>query len=146
VNAAADQIRSRATLVLGLLLPHSFFESWGWLAGPCFRLADAITAPSGFLAEVIQGRFQAHVDIVPNLLDSMVVRWGGGGDIQDPRDAILAAGRFLAAAGAARSESGALYRYNPSRLYVTAVSRYARILRRDPLAFEALYASGAPAN
>jgi len=70
--------------------------------------------------------------------------YGRGGDIQDPRDAILAAGRFLAAAGAARSESGALYRYNPSQLYVTAVSRYARIMRRDPLAFEALYASGAP--
>ena len=70
--------------------------------------------------------------------------YGRGGDIQDPRDAILAAGRFLAAAGAARSEAGALYRYNPSRLYVTAVSRYARILRRDPLAFDALYAAGAP--
>ena len=70
--------------------------------------------------------------------------YGRGGDIQDPRDAILAAGRFLAAAGAARSEAGALYRYNPSQLYVTAVSRYARILRRDPLAFDALYAAGAP--
>ena len=42
--------------------------------------------------------------------------YGRGGDIQDPRDAILAAGRFLAAAGAARSEAGALYRYNPSQL------------------------------
>jgi membrane-bound lytic murein transglycosylase B len=69
--------------------------------------------------------------------------YGRGGDIQDPRDAILAAGRFLAAAEAARSESGALYRYNPSQLYVTAVSRYARVLRRDPLAFHALYAAGA---
>ncbi len=69
--------------------------------------------------------------------------YGRGGDIQDPRDAILAAGRFLAAAGAARSESGALYRYNPSPLYVTAVSRYARVMRRDPLAFHALYAAGA---
>ena len=70
--------------------------------------------------------------------------YGRGGDIQDPRDAILAAGRFLAAAGAAASESGALYRYNPSQLYVTAVSRYARIMRRDPLAMYAFYASGAP--
>ena len=70
--------------------------------------------------------------------------YGRGGDIHDPRDAILAAGRFLAAAGAARSEAAALYRYNPSSLYVTAVSRYAAIMRRDPLAFHALYASGAP--
>ena len=42
-----------------------------------------------------------------------------------------------------QSESGALYRYNPSPLYVTAVSRYARVMRRDPLAFHALYAAGA---
>ena len=40
-------------------------------------------------------------------------------------------------------ERGALYRYNPSALYVTAVSRYARVMRRDPLAFYAFYASGA---
>jgi membrane-bound lytic murein transglycosylase B len=69
--------------------------------------------------------------------------YGGGGDVQDPRDAILGAARFLAASGAPEDEAGALYRYNPSSLYVTAVSRYARVLRRDPLAYYALYASGA---
>ena len=69
--------------------------------------------------------------------------YGRGGDVHDPRDAILGAARFLAAAGARSSEAAALYRYNPSPLYVTAVSRYARVLRRDPLAFYALYASGA---
>ncbi len=69
--------------------------------------------------------------------------YGRGGDVHDPRDAILAAARFLAAAGARHDEAGALYRYNPSSLYVTAVSRYARVMRRDPLAFYGLYASGA---
>ena len=69
--------------------------------------------------------------------------YGRGGDVQDPRDAILGAARFLAAAGALADEAGALYRYNPSSLYVTAVSRYARVLRRDPLAYYALYAAGA---
>jgi soluble lytic murein transglycosylase-like protein len=69
--------------------------------------------------------------------------YGRGGDVQDPHDAILGAARFLAAGGALEDEAGALYRYNPSSLYVTAVSRYARVLRRDPLAFYALYASGA---
>ena len=68
--------------------------------------------------------------------------YGHGGDVQDPHDAILGAARFLAAAGARRDEAAALYRYNPSPLYVTAVSRYARVMRRDPLAFYALYASG----
>ena len=69
--------------------------------------------------------------------------YGGGGDVHDPHDAILGAARFLAAAGARRDEAQALYRYNPSGLYVTAVRRYAHRMRADPLAFYALYASGA---
>jgi soluble lytic murein transglycosylase-like protein len=73
------------------------------------------------------------------------VSYGRGGDVHDPHDAILAAARFLAAAGGVRDEASALYRYNPSSLYVTAVERYARVMRRDPLAFYAFYAGGAPA-
>jgi soluble lytic murein transglycosylase-like protein len=69
--------------------------------------------------------------------------YGRGGDVHDPHDAILGAARFLAASGARYDEAGALYRYNPSSLYVTAVSRYLRVMRRDPLAFYAFYASGA---
>jgi soluble lytic murein transglycosylase-like protein len=69
--------------------------------------------------------------------------YGRGGDVHDPHDAILGAARYLAAAGARFDEAGALYAYNPSSLYVTAVSRYARVMRRDPLAFYAFYASGA---
>jgi soluble lytic murein transglycosylase-like protein len=69
--------------------------------------------------------------------------YGRGGDVHDPRDAILAAARFLAAAGGTDDEAAALYRYNPSSLYVTAVERYTRVMRRDPLAFYAFYATGA---
>jgi hypothetical protein len=29
------------SLLLGLLLPHSFFESWGWLVGPLAWMASA---------------------------------------------------------------------------------------------------------
>jgi membrane-bound lytic murein transglycosylase B len=69
--------------------------------------------------------------------------YGRGGDVHDPRDAILGAARFLAAAGARADEAGALYRYNSSPLYVNAVSRYTRVMHRDPLAYYGLYASGA---
>ena len=69
--------------------------------------------------------------------------YGRGGDVHDPHDAILGAARYLAAAGARHDEAAALYAYNPSSLYVTAVSSYARVMRRDPLAFYAFYASGA---
>lgn len=70
--------------------------------------------------------------------------YGRGGDVHDPRDAILGAARFLAAGGAARDPRQALYRYNPSPLYVTAVARYARRIAADPRAFYAFYAWRAP--
>ncbi len=64
----------------------------------------------------------------------------GRGDVHDPRAAILAAARFLRAAGASRSLRGALYRYNPARAYVDAILRYAGRIRRDPRTFLVLYA------
>jgi membrane-bound lytic murein transglycosylase B len=66
--------------------------------------------------------------------------YGLGGDVQDPRDAILGAANYLHANGAPRDEAGALYHYNPSALYVRAVLRYARRMRRDASAFHGLYA------
>jgi hypothetical protein len=63
----------------------------------------------------------------------------GHGNIHRPRNAILAAGRFLAARGAAHSIGSALYAYNPSWRYVDAVLRYARRLRTDPHALMGYY-------
>jgi membrane-bound lytic murein transglycosylase B len=57
--------------------------------------------------------------------------YGLGGDVDVPRDAILGAANYLRASGAPGSYRGALYSYNPSRLYVSAVLRYARALRRS---------------
>ncbi|HYZ78947.1 MAG TPA: lytic transglycosylase domain-containing protein [Gaiellaceae bacterium] len=62
-------------------------------------------------------------------------RYGLGGDIHDPRDAILGAANYLRAAGAPRSYRRALYAYNPSPLYVDAVLRYARQIERDRRAY-----------
>jgi membrane-bound lytic murein transglycosylase B len=64
----------------------------------------------------------------------------GRGSIHDPHAAVLAAARFLAAAGGVRDERAALYRYNPSPAYVEAVERYADRIRRDPRAFLVFYA------
>jgi len=66
-------------------------------------------------------------------------RYGLGGDVHDPHDAILGAANFLGAAGARRDLPGALYAYNPSRVYVDAVRRYARWIGRDRLAFLTYY-------
>jgi soluble lytic murein transglycosylase-like protein len=64
----------------------------------------------------------------------------GRGSIHDPHAAILAAARFLRAAGGASNERAALYRYNPSAAYVDAVERYAGRIRRDSRAFLVFYA------
>jgi len=66
--------------------------------------------------------------------------YGLGGDVRDPRDAILGAANYLRANGAPGDEARALYRYNPSAHYVSAVRRIARRIRADERMFHALYA------
>jgi Transglycosylase SLT domain len=50
----------------------------------------------------------------------------GRGDVNNPRDAILAAGRYLHTHGAPQNMARAIYAYNPSTLYVRAVQLYAQ--------------------
>jgi membrane-bound lytic murein transglycosylase B len=66
-------------------------------------------------------------------------RYGLGGDVHDPHDAILGAANYLHANGAPRRTWNALWHYNPSRLYVDAVLRTARRMRSDRRAFYAFY-------
>jgi membrane-bound lytic murein transglycosylase B len=89
----------------------------------------------GRLREASVAGAQGPMQFIPSTWASY-----GRGDVHDPRQAILAAGRFLRAAGAPRDLRGALYRYNPSGAYVDAVLRFAERMRRDPRAFLAFYA------
>jgi hypothetical protein len=66
--------------------------------------------------------------------------YGLGGNVRDPHDAILGAANYLRANGAPVSNRRALYRYNPSPLYVDAVLRYARRIKSDRRAFYVYYA------
>jgi soluble lytic murein transglycosylase-like protein len=50
----------------------------------------------------------------------------GRGDVNNPHDAILAAGRYLHTHGAPQNMTRAIYAYNPSMLYVRAVQLYAQ--------------------
>jgi hypothetical protein len=59
----------------------------------------------------------------------------GQGDINDNRDAILAAARFLQANGAPGDISRALFRYNNSLRYVDAVQAHAQLMLSDERAF-----------
>jgi Transglycosylase SLT domain len=65
--------------------------------------------------------------------------YGLGGNIDNPRDAILGAANYLAANGSVRRERDALYHYNRSPLYVDAVERYAGRIAHDRRAFYEYY-------
>ena len=74
---------------------------------------------------------QGPMQFIPTTWDI----YGNGGDINDPHDAILAAGRLLRANGFSRDKAAALYRYNNSSAYVRGVSLHAQVMQRHPRAF-----------
>ena len=63
----------------------------------------------------------------------------GDGDINDTHDAILAAGRYLSAAGAPEKIEKAIWMYNHDNEYVDAVMKYGEVMRTDPSAFRGYY-------
>jgi membrane-bound lytic murein transglycosylase B len=63
----------------------------------------------------------------------------GEGDVNDPRQAILAAARYLQANGAPGDMAGALWNYNHSNHYVRGVQLYADLIAEHPGAFAGFY-------
>ena len=72
-------------------------------------------------------------------LPSTFAPYGQGGDIDSPRDSIMAAGRFLAANGFASDRDHAVYQYNHAHQYVQAVGDYAALMASDPAVFADYY-------
>jgi membrane-bound lytic murein transglycosylase B len=72
-------------------------------------------------------------------LPSTFATYGQGGDINSPRDSIMAAGRYLAANGFANDRDRAIYGYNHAHQYVQAVDQYAAVIGSDPAAFAGYY-------
>jgi soluble lytic murein transglycosylase-like protein len=65
---------------------------------------------------------------------------GMGGDIDRPRDAILAAANYLRRSGAPEDLDRALFAYNHSTSYVRAIRRFAKRMRTDERSFLSYYA------
>ena len=63
----------------------------------------------------------------------------GEGDVNDARDAIMAAGRYLSASGAPDNLPKAIWHYNHDPEYVDAVLKYAAVMGGDPPAFRGYY-------
>lgn len=108
----------------------AFGVGWSYLAA-----INLIETGFGRIAGVSSAGAQGPMQFLP----STFAAYGAGGDIQSPRDSIMAAGRYLAANGFARDRDHALYRYNNSNHYVRAVSAYAAVLADDPKAFAGYY-------
>jgi membrane-bound lytic murein transglycosylase B len=63
----------------------------------------------------------------------------GEGDVNSYRDSILAAGRYLKAAGAPGNMPKAIFAYNHDTRYVAAVTAYGEAMHKDPAAYRGFY-------
>ncbi|HTY28694.1 MAG TPA: lytic transglycosylase domain-containing protein, partial [Mycobacterium sp.] len=87
----------------------------------------------------IHGVSTAGAEGPMQFLPSTFAAYGDGGDVRSSRDAIMAAGRYLAANGFATDPDHAIFRYNNANQYVAAVNQYAAVLASDPAAFGDYY-------
>ncbi|MGH8999606.1 MAG: lytic murein transglycosylase [Acidimicrobiia bacterium] len=137
--------------------PRSSLPPWRIIAPPpagdlerYYREAEArFGVPWAFLASVhlvesrmgrIRGTSTAGAQGPMQFLPDTWEAYGMGGDINDPRDAIMGAANYLKAnGGAAGKMANALYRYNHSQRYVRAVTAYARQIEAYPRVYLAYY-------
>lgn len=104
----------------------AFGVGWAYLAA-----INLIETGFGRITGTSTAGAQGPMQFMP----STFAAYGNGGDINSPRDAIMAAGRYLSANRFADDRDNALYRYNNSDHYVRAVSDYAAVMEADPAAF-----------
>jgi membrane-bound lytic murein transglycosylase B len=99
---------------------------WNYLAA-----INLIETHFGSIDGVSDAGAQGPMQFMP----STFAAYGAGGDINSPRDSIMAAGRYLAGSGFADDPDRAIYRYNHANEYVRAVNDFAAVLGADPAAF-----------
>ena len=83
----------------------------------------------------IRGTSSAGAQGPMQFLPATWVAYGAGGDINDTRDAIMGAARYLAANNGAADIDNALFRYNHSDRYVRGVKLYGDLIAEHPRAF-----------
>jgi membrane-bound lytic murein transglycosylase B len=156
VPAARDEVAARVDLarlsapypprkriVLGTPRPPLVLRGWYAEAQRRFGVPWNVLAAVNFVESAFGKLRNDSVAGAQGPMQFMPATWsayGLGGDVHDPHDAILGAANYLRANGAPRRLRDALWHYNPSRLYVDAVLRYARRIGGDRHAFLAYYA------
>jgi Transglycosylase SLT domain len=136
-GAKTPPIRLRAAEPAGALRAHyleaqrRFGIHWSVLAALNF-----VESAFGRITSASSAGAQGPMQFIP----STWAAYGMGGDINDPRDAILGAANYLRSSGAPRNLERALFAYNHSTAYVRAILRYARRIQIDERAFYTYYA------
>jgi hypothetical protein len=146
----------RAAAALSRIVPaERRFPNWRIVAPPSpSRLLSYFAAAAG--AHKIPWQYLAAIELVETRMGRirglspkgakgpmqfLPTTWAeyGRGSIDNQRDSIMAAARFLAANGAQRNIGPALLHYNPSPAYVAAVESYAKEMHRDRHTFFGFY-------
>lgn len=133
---SANVVRTQAPLPAGVLL--GYFQRAGRRFGVAWQVLAAVMHVESRFGRV-KSASSAGAQGPMQFLPATWKTYGLGGDIHDPRDAVMGAANYLHASGAPRDDERALHAYNPDRRYVDAVLRHARQIRRDPRAFYAYY-------
>ncbi len=153
-SAATVALRAAAALAK-ITVPRRRLPHWRIVAPPPARelLGDFEAAAAAYH---LRWRYLAAIELVETRMGRirglspagargpmqfMPATWAeyGHGSINSQRDSILAAARFLTANGGRRNIGRALFHYNPSTSYVSAVEAYAEEMRRDGRAFYGYY-------
>jgi soluble lytic murein transglycosylase-like protein len=106
-----------------------FGVSWSYLAA-----INLVETRMGRIRGDSYAGAQGPMQFMPKTWDAY-----GDGDINDPRDAILGAARYLHATGAPADMERAIWHYNHDPEYVDAVMKYAAVMKGDPDAFRGYY-------
>jgi len=106
-----------------------FGVSWSYLAA-----INLVETRMGRIRGDSYAGAQGPMQFMPKTWDAY-----GDGDINDPRDAILGAARYLHATGAPADMERAIWHYNHDPEYVDAVMKYAAVMKGDPNAFRGYY-------
>jgi membrane-bound lytic murein transglycosylase B len=134
--AHPPKLRTTEPLPAGVLLRYyrqaqaRFGVPWQVLAAVNF-----IESKFGRVTSASSAGAQGPMQFIPSTWKA----YGMGGDVHDPRDAIMGAANYLHASGSPSDDARALFAYNPSDAYVRAILIYAHRMERDPLAFYEYY-------